>query len=263
VTEAATGIDRTLPHTARMWNYLVGGKDHYQVDRDASAALLELYPNYAVKARACRHFLFRAVRFLAAEAGVRQFLDIGPGLPTANNTHEVAQRFAPESRVVYVDNDPLVLAHARSLLMSSAEGTTHFVDADLRDPDRILDEARRTLDFETPIALVMLGILGHLADHDEVCSIVRRLTGALPPGSYLVQCDGTTTDESYVRATDGCNDSASLPYFPRSQEQMAAYYEGLELIDPGVVPIHLWRPDPETVGAPVPVDESGGMGRKI
>ena len=262
MTEASTGIDRRVPHSARMWNYFVGGKDHYQVDRDAAAEVLAVYPGYAIKARTCRHFMFRTVRFLTVEAGVRQFLDIGTGLPTANNTHDVAQGFAPESHVVYVDNDPLVLTQGRSLLTSSPEGVTRFVDADVREPDRILDEARRTLDFEKPIALLMLGVLGHVAEHDEILSIVRRFTDALPPGSYMVQCDGTTTDDSYVKVLDDYNHTAGQPYFPRSHAQVAAYYEGLELLDPGVVPIHLWRPDPEAVGASVAVDESGGVGRK-
>src|SRR6476469_8782053 len=167
MAEVASGIDRTMPHSVRMWNYYLGGKDNYQVDRDLAEAVLAIYPGYAIKARTCRYFLFRAVRFLTVEAGVRQFLDIGTGLPTAENTHEVAQRFAPESRIVYVDNDPLVLAHARSLLTSSPEGVTRYVDADLRDPDRILAEARQTLDFQAPIALLLLGVLGHLADSDQ------------------------------------------------------------------------------------------------
>jgi hypothetical protein len=191
MTEAGMGLGRTVAHAARMWNYYLGGKDNYQIDRDVAEAVLAIYPGYGVKARTCRYFLLRAVRFLAVEEGVRQFLDIGTGLPTAENTHEVAQRFAPESRIVYVDNDPLVLAHARSLLTSSPEGVTRFVDADLRDPDRIW-----------------------------------------------------------------------VPYIPREPEQIAAYFEGLELIEPGIVPIHRWRPEPGLVGVPSAVDESGGIGRK-
>jgi O-methyltransferase involved in polyketide biosynthesis len=261
MNEAFTGIDSTVPHSARMWNYFVGGKDHYQVDRDAAAEVLAVYPGYAAKARACRRFMYRAVRFLAAEVGVRQFLDIGTGLPTANNTHEVAQAFAPESRIVYVDNDPLVLAHARSLLTSSAEGVTRYVDADVRDHGRILAEARAGLDFDRPVALLMLGILGHLEDYEEARCTVRELLAALPRGSYLVQCDGTTTDGHYVKALEDYNDSAGQPYFPRSHEQVAAYFDGLELVDPGVVPIHLWRPEAGPIGGTA-VDESGGVGRK-
>jgi S-adenosyl methyltransferase len=175
MTEAGMGLGRTVAHAARMWNYYLGGKDNYQIDRDVAEAVLAIYPGYGVKARTCRYFLLRAVRFLAVAEGVRQFLDIGTGLPTAENTHEVAQRFAPEARIVYVDNDPLVLAHARSLLTSSPEGVTRFVDADLRDPDRILEEARLWLDFEAPIALLLLGVLGHIPDYEQARSIVRRL----------------------------------------------------------------------------------------
>ena len=260
---ARSGIDATVPHSARMWNYYMGGKDNYQVDRDAADAILEVYPLYGLKARACRSFLFRAVRFLVVEAGIRQFLDIGTGLPTAQNTHEVAQQFAPESRVVYVDNDPLVLAHARSLLTSSPEGVTHFVDADVRDPDHIVAEAGKILDFESPVALLLLGILGHVVDDDEVRSIVQRLVEALPSGSYLVHCDGTTTDESYVQVLKAYNEGREdQPYVPRPPEHIAAYYEGLELVHPGVVPIHLWRPEPLDLGIPPDVAESGGIGRK-
>ena len=262
MTEPTTGIDRTVAHSARMWNYYLGGKDNYQVDRDIAEAVLAIYPGYGMKARTCRYFLFRAVRFLTVEEGVRQFLDVGTGLPTAENTHEVAQRFAPESRIVYVDNDPLVLAHARSLLTSSPEGLTRYIDADLRDPDRILDQAQRWLDFREPIALLLLGVLGHLPDYDQTRRIVGQLLDALPSGSYLVQCDGTTTDESYVRALEDYHDIIGVPYMPREPGQIAAYFEGLELIEPGVVPIHEWRPEPGLLGAPCAVDESGGVGRK-
>ena len=263
MTEVATGIDRTVAHSARMWNYYLGGKDNYQVDRDVAEAVLAIYPGYAVKARTCRYFLLRAVHFLTVEEGVRQFLDIGTGLPTAENTHEVAQRFAPESRIVYVDNDPLVLAHARSLLTSSPEGLTRYIDADLREPDRILEQARRWLDFQAPIGLLLLGVLGHIPDYLQARSTVRRLLDVLPSGSYLVQCDGTTTDASYVKALQDYNDTIGVPYFAREHDQVAAYFEGLELVEPGVVPIHEWRPEPGLIGAPAAVDESGGVGRKV
>lgn len=259
----ATGIDRTTPHSARMWNYWLGGKDHYQVDRDAAEAMLAVYPSYGIKARTCRYFLQRAVRFLTVEAGVRQFLDIGTGLPTAENTHEVAQRFAPESRVVYVDNDPLVLAHARSLLTSSRDGVTRYIQADLREPDHILAEARHTLDFQAPIALLLLGVLGHIADYEQARAIVGRLVDAVPSGSYFVHCDGTTTNEAYVKALEDYKDTGGIPYVPRGHEQVIGYFTGLEMIEPGVVPIHEWRPEPGLVGVPAAVDESGGIGRKI
>ena len=260
--ELATGVDRTVAHSARMWNYYLGGKDNYQVDRDIAEEMLTIYPGYGIKARTCRYYLFRAVRFLTVEEGVRQFLDIGTGLPTAENTHQVAQQFAPESRIVYVDNDPLVLAHARSLLTSSPEGTTCYIDADLREPDRILAEARASLDFGEPIALLLLGVLGHLADYEQARGIVGRLLDGLPPGSYLVQCDGTTTDASYVKALADYRETIGVPYIPRAHEQIVAYFAGLELLEPGVVPIHQWRPEPGLVGVPAAVDESGGVGRK-
>jgi SAM-dependent methyltransferase len=262
MTEAGTGIDRTVPHSARIWNYWLGGKDNYQVDRDAANTIDAIYPRYGIKARICRYFLFRTVRFLTVEEGVRQFLDIGTGLPTADNTHEVAQRFAPESRVVYVDNDPLVLAHARSLLTSSREGLTRYIDADLRNADQILDQARPWLDFQAPIGLLLLGVLGHLPDYEQARSIVRQLLDALPSGSYLVQCDGTTTDASYVKALEDYKQTGGVPYIAREHDQIAAYFEGLELVEPGVVPIHEWRPESGLLGAPGAVDESGGVGRK-
>ena len=178
-------IDASVPHSARIWNYWLGGKDNFAADREAGDEFLAVYPGQRDKARAVRHFLARAVRYLVVEAGVRQFLDVGTGLPTADNTHEVAQRLAPESRIVYVDNDPLVLAHARILLTSSPEGVTNYIDADLHDPARILAEAGKTLDLDQPVALLLIGVLGHVADDDEARSIVappagRAAAGQLP-----------------------------------------------------------------------------------
>jgi hypothetical protein len=165
-------INSNVPQTARIWNYWLGGTDNFPVDREVGDQILEAFPAIVENARASRAFLARAVRYLAGEAGIRQFLDIGTGLPTANNTHQVAQRVAPECRVVYVDNDPQVLAHARALLTSSPEGATAYIDADLRDPDKILQGAARTLDFTRPIAIMLMGILGHIADDSEAQSIV-------------------------------------------------------------------------------------------
>jgi hypothetical protein len=255
-------IDVTTPHSARVWNYWLGGKDNYQADREAGDEFLAIYPGQRDKARACRYFLLRAVRYLVVEAGVRQFLDIGTGLPTANNTHEVAQREAAESRIVYVDNDPLVLAHARALLTSTPEGITNYIDADLHDPEAIMAEAGKTLDFGKPIALLLIGVLGHIQDHDEARSIVSRLLGALPTGSYLVQCDGDDTSPAYVAALERYRDSGGVPYNVRSREQITGFYQGLELVEPGVVPIQLWRPEPNLFGEPPDVAEFGGVGRK-
>jgi hypothetical protein len=212
-------------------------------------------------ARGSREHIIRVVTYLAGEMGIRQFLDIGTGLPTANNTHEVAQRVAPESRIVYVDNDPLVLAHARALLTSSLEGATDYIDADLHDPETILREAAQTLDFTKPVALMLMGILGHVKDDDEVRSIIKRLMDALPSGSYLAQNDGTNTSPEMVAAQDQYNEGAPLPYYVRSPERIASFYEGLELVPPGVVRVTDWRPEigPHKI---VHAEAFGGIGRK-
>jgi len=256
---AGTGIDTTVPHSARIWNYWLGGKDNYAVDRQAGDQYREIFPGIAVVARTSRGFLTRAVRYLAGEAGIRQFLDIGTGLPTADNTHEVAQRVAPESKIVYVDNDPLVLAHARALLNSSPEGATEYLDADIRNPAAILDAAAGLLDFKQPIALMLMGIMGHFTD-EEAYPIVSRLQAGLPAGSYFALYDGASTNEAFNQAQEGYNASGAVPYYLRSPEQFRRFFEGLELIEPGVVPVPLWRPDP---GAePVEIYSYCGVGRK-
>jgi hypothetical protein len=255
-------FDITTPHSARVWNYWLGGKDNYQADRDAGDEFLAIYPGQRDKARACRYFLRRTIRYLANEPGVRQFLDIGTGLPTANNTHEVAQQEAPDSRIVYVDNDPLVLAHARALLTSSPEGVTNYIDADLHNPETILAEARKTLDFSQPIALMLIGVLGHVQDYNEARSIVSHLLGELPSSSCLVQCDGDDTSAAYIAALERYRDRSSVPYNVRSQDQIAAFYQGLDLVEPGLVPIQRWRPEPNIFGEPPHVAEFGGVGRK-
>jgi len=256
---AGTGIDTTVPHSARIWNYWLGGKDNYAVDREAGDQYREIFPGIAVVARTSRGFLTRAVRYLAGEAGIRQFLDIGTGLPTADNTHEVAQRVAPESKIVYVDNDPLVLAHARALLASSPEGATEYLDADIRNPAGILDAAAGLLDFKQPVALMLMGIMGHFTD-DEAYPIVSRLLAGLPSGSYFALYDGANTNEAFNEAQEGYNASGAVPYYLRSPEQFRRYFEGLELVEPGVVPVPHWRPDPDA--APVEIYSYCGVGRK-
>jgi hypothetical protein len=258
-------IDTTVPHSARIWNYWLGGKDHYPVDRAAGDQYREVFPGIIDVARASRQFLTRAVRYLAGEAGMRQFLDIGTGLPTADNTHEVAQRVAPESRIVYVDNDPLVLTHARALLTSSPQGVTRYIHADLREPDKIVEAASETIDFTEPVALMLMGIVGHIGDYDEARSIVKRLLDALPSGSYLALNDGTNViSKVFAEAQEGYNRSGAVPYHLRSPEQIAGFFEGLELVEPGVVSCPRWRPDPAATadGLPAEVDAFGGVGRK-
>jgi hypothetical protein len=255
-------IDASVPNSARIWNYWLGGKDNYPVDREAGEQFRAIFPEIVEVARSTRAFLNRAVRYLAGEAEIRQFLDIGTGLPTADNTHEVAQRVAPKSRVVYVDNDPVVLAHARALL-TSTQGVTAYVDADLHDPDAILDATARTLDFSQPVALMLLGILGHIGDDDEARSIVKRLLDGLASGSYLALCDGTNTSQAGIQAQDDYDQSGAIPYRLRSPEQVAGLFAGLELVEPGVVPLPRWRPDPtKGDGPPREIDAVGGVGRK-
>jgi hypothetical protein len=256
-------IDTTVPHSARIWNYWLGGKDNYPVDRAAGDQFREAFPGIVDVTRASRAFLTRAVRHLAGEAGVRQFLDVGTGLPTADNTHEVAQRVAPDSRIVYVDNDPVVLVHARALLTSTPQGITKYVDADLHEPDKILEAASKTLDFTEPVALMLMGILGHVTDDDEARSVVQRLLGALPSGSYLALYDGTDTNPAGVEAQERYNQSGAVPYRLRSPQQIAGFFDGLELVEPGVVSVARWRPDPADAGGPpAEVDAFGGVGRK-
>jgi hypothetical protein len=261
-TPPAAELNTDVPQTARIWNYWLGGKDNFPVDRAVGDQILQAFPEMVDNARASRAYLARAVQFLAGEAGIRQFLDIGTGLPTANNTHEVAQRVAPECRIVYVDNDPIVLTHARALLTSTPEGATAYLDADLRDPDRILREAARTLDLTQPVAIMLMGILGHIEDDDEARSIVKRLLDGVPSGSYLTTNDGTDTSEAVVEAARIWNQSANPTYHLRSPERIARFFDGLELVEPGIVSPPRWRPDSTASGLPVEVDSYGGVGRK-
>jgi O-methyltransferase involved in polyketide biosynthesis len=256
------GFDARVAHPARVYDYWLGGKDNFEADRIAGEETIAAYPAIRASARANRAFLARSVSYLAAEAGIRQFLDLGTGLPTASNTHEVAQSIAPESRVVYVDNDPVVLAHARALL-TSTQGVTAYVDADLHDPERILDAAARTLDLSQPVALMLLGILGHIDDDAEARSIIKRLLDGLASGSYLVLCDGTNTSQAGIQAQDDYDQSGAIPYRLRSPEQVAGLFAGLELVKPGVVSLPRWRPDPTSGDGPPPeIDAVGGVGRK-
>ncbi|MFG2552837.1 SAM-dependent methyltransferase [Streptomyces sp. NPDC048581] len=257
-----TEIDTSVPHSARIWNYWLGGKDNYPVDEAAGDAYTAVFPGIVTIARSSRSFLGRSIRYLVAETGVRQFLDVGTGLPTVDNTHEVAQGLAPESRIVYVDNDPLVLAHARALLTSTPEGVTAYEDLSLYEPEKILQAASRTLDLTRPTALILSGILGHVADYDQARDIVRRLLAGLPSGSYLSLNEGSRgTDPAYEQAQDAYNETGAVPYFLRPVDQIAAYFEGLDLVDPGLVSVPLWHPEPSDTD-PQPIGQHGALGRK-
>ncbi|MGI5228130.1 SAM-dependent methyltransferase [Actinoallomurus sp. CA-142502] len=258
-----SAFDTGVPHSARIWNYWLGGKDNYPADREAGDAFCEIFPGMPEVARAVRHFLARAVRHLADDVGIRQFLDIGTGLPTVDNTHEIAQRVAPESRIVYVDNDPLVLAHARALLTSTPPGATDYIDADVRAPETILEAAARTLDFSRPVGLILLGIMAHISDDDEARSILDRLLDALPPGSHLVLSDGTDVDKAREEAHRRYNSGGAVPYLLRSPERLARFFDGLELLEPGVVSVSRWRPEPSPFGPPSEVSTFGGVARKV
>jgi len=258
-------LDTTVSHSARIWNYWLGGRDNYAVDREAGDRVAAMLPSIVAQARADRAFLGRAIRYLAGAEGIRQFLDVGTGLPTANNTHEVAQQVAAESRIVYVDNDPLVLVHARALLTSTAEGACDYVEGDLRNPDKILAEAARTLDFTKPAALMLLGILHHIPDTDEAFAIVRRLAATLAPGSYVAINHSTSAvhGEDMEEAVRHWNKVGTPSMTLRTPEQIADFFAGLELLPPGVVSCSRWRPDPsDGPGEPDEVDEFCGVARK-
>jgi S-adenosyl methyltransferase len=258
-----TDIDSSRPQSARIWNYWLGGKDHYPVDREAGDEVRARIPDIADGARAERAFLVRVVRYLVSEVGIRQFLDIGTGLPTLSNTHEVAQATAPECRIVYVDNDPLVLAHARALLTSTPEGVTDYLHADLRDPETILSEAARVLDFSQPVGLMLLGVVNHIIDSDEAYSIVNRLAAVLPSGSYLVLSHSTAEvhGESMLEVMRQLNERGGTPIRARTRQELIRFFDGMELLDPGVVSCSFWRPDPVQLGTPVEVYLFGGVGR--
>ncbi|MCW2900877.1 MAG: SAM-dependent methyltransferase [Streptosporangiaceae bacterium] len=258
-------FDDTVAHNARVWNYWLGGKDNYPADRKVGDHVFGVFPSIVDVARADRAFLGRAVRYLTGEAGIRQFLDIGTGLPTVENTHEVAQRLAPESRIVYVDNDPLVLVHARALLGSTPEGTTDYIDADAREAGAIVEAAAKTLDFGEPVAIMLLGLLNFVPDNDEAGAMVRRLLAAVPSGSYLAITHPTLElgGEANAAAMRFWNANATPPITTRSGEEVAGFFDGLELLDPGLVSCALWRPDLADIGRdPVPVAQFGAVARK-
>jgi S-adenosyl methyltransferase len=240
-------LDTGVAHQARIYDHLLGGKDNYAADRAATEALREINPEIDFTVRANRAFLGRAVRYLAGEAGMRQFLDIGTGIPTAGNTHEVAQAVAPQSRVVYVDYDRVVLAHARALLTSGEEGATDYIEADLRDTEAILSGAAGLLDFTRPVAVTLIAILHAVPDSDDPHAIVARLMEAVPPGSYLA-LSHAGSDLVSREMQDGIEGVAGRmikqQYASRSREQVARFFEGMDLVEPGLVRVEEWRAEP-------------------
>ncbi|MFJ5779184.1 SAM-dependent methyltransferase [Streptomyces sp. NPDC093094] len=256
-------LNTAVAHNARVWNYWIGGKDNYEVDQRVGAQVAGLFPVIRDVARADRDFLGRAVRHLAGERGVRQFLDIGTGLPTVDNTHEIAQRIAPDAKIVYVDNDPIVLLHARTLLTSTPEGVTDYLDADVHDPDAIVERAKEVLDLSRPTAVMMLGILNFVLDTDEARDIVRRVMAAVPSGSFLVLThptyDADLGGEGNVAAMEFWNAHATPPITARGRDEVASFLDGLDLLEPGLVPCSQWRAE---LHAPVVVPQFGAVAVK-
>jgi hypothetical protein len=244
---AGSAFDTSVAHQARVYDYLLGGKDNYAADREAAQAWLKVNPETAFTVRANRAFLGRAVRYLAGQAGIRQFLDIGTGIPAAGNTHHVAQAIAPESRVVYVDYDPIVLAHARALLTSGEAGATEYIEADLRDTPAILAEAARLLDFTQPVAVTLIAILHAIPDSDDPHAIVARLLGAVPPGSYLALShmgSDLIAPQTRQEMRSIASRMSQQQYTHRTSEQVARFFDGTDLVEPGLVRVEEWRPEP-------------------
>ncbi|WP_374121970.1 SAM-dependent methyltransferase [Frankia sp. AiPa1] len=259
------GLDVTVAHNARVWNYWLGGRDNFAADREVGEQVRQIFPGIVDVARADRAFLGRAVRYLADEAGIRQFLDIGTGLPTADNTHEVAQQVAADSRIVYVDNDPLVLVHARALLVGTPEGATSYIDADIHDPGSILQAAAETLDFTKPTAVLFLGSLNFVLDTDTAASVVGHVMGRVPSSSYLVIAHPTFElgGEANAESMRHWNEHATPPITPRGRGEIARFFRGLELLEPGIVSCSRWRPEPtRSGGLPPEVPQFGAVARK-
>lgn len=237
-----TRIDATAPNLARVWNYMVGGRDHFEADRAAARELIAAAPVMADVAQASRAFLRRVVRFLAIEAGIRQFLDIGTGIPAAGSTHELAQAVDPASRIVYVDNDPVVLTHARALTPSRPGGAVSCLEADAREPTAIIDAARRTIDLNQPVAVLMIGVLNFIEGPGLVAAVLRELVAALCQGSYLAIMQ-PAADKGLLPVQRRWNELAALPVWLRDRAEVASWFDGLSLVEPGIVEVHEWRPD--------------------
>jgi hypothetical protein len=262
--EFPLGFDISVAHPARVYDYWLGGKDHFEPDRIAAQEVIAVRPTIIRDIRANREFLGRVVRFLAGEAGIRQFLDIGTGIPSANNTHEVAQSVAPDCRIVYVDNDPIVLAHARALLTSTPEGTCAYLDADLKDTGKILQEAERTLDFSRPVAVLFIGVLHLVSDADEPLRIMGEMLDATVAGSYLALTQ-PAKDVNADQVAEGArryNEHVKTPQTRRTYAETLRFFDGMEVVPPGLVQCHRWRPGPGAVGLEENVSAYGGVARK-
>jgi len=252
-----------VAHVARVYDYLLGGKDNFAVDREAAEQAIRINPDIVPTARANRAFLVRTTSYLAGQAGIRQFLDIGTGMPTNNNIHEVAQSIAPESRIVYVDHDPIVLTHARALLNSVPEGVTDYIEADLREPGKILAEAAQTLDFSRPVAIMLIAILHLVLDRDDPYDLVSRLVNAVVPGSYVVISHAASDIDTgaMISMANRLNELMAQQAVPRTHREVAAFFAGLDLLEPGLVRIPEWRPASVSEAA-VRAQMWGAIGRK-
>lgn len=257
MTDASGGQDRgpeakintDVPQSARIWNYWLGGTDNYEIDRIAGDQYVSLYPGIVPIARAGRYFMDRAIRYLVLERGIRQFMDCGTGLPTVDNTHEMAQRAAPGARVVYVDNDPLVLAHARALMTGTAEGRTSYIDCDLHDPKTIMARASEILDLSQPVGLLLIGVLGHITEPGEAYGVVRGLLEPLASGSFLILHDSTDQNEAFNAAQAAYDATGAIPFRLRSPAFIREYFDGLQIEEPGLVTSGAWRPEVEGMDA--------------
>lgn len=258
-------IRTDIPHSARIWNYWMGGKDHFEVDRLAGDAGAEVDPDISTMAVQSRQFLVRSVRHLASEAGIRQFLDIGTGLPTMQNTHEVAQSVAGDAKIVYVDNDPMVLAHARALLTNTTpEGVTTYIECDYHEPEQIVADAKNVLNFNQPIGVMFMGVLGHAQTYDDLRRIISTVMDAVPSGSYLTMWDGTTDSQAYVTLCENYAKTGGVPYVPRPREEIRAVFDGLEMIEPGFVSITQWwaHEDDRELADARPISAYGAVAKK-
>ncbi len=256
-------IDTSVAHPARVYDYWLGGKDNFAADREAAERVLAVSPGLRWRIQANRRFLARAVRYLAEEAGIRQFLDIGTGIPSANNTHQVAQEVAPDARIVYVDNDPIVLSHARALLTSGPRGATQYVHGDAREPGPIIESAAETLDFSQPVALMLIGVLHLIQDSEDPWGLVAWLMAQLPAGSYLaISHPAIDIAPGQAEAQRRYNERVSTPQTLRDRDQVARFFEGLELVEPGLVYVHAWRPGEFDTAPEDATSAWGGVARK-